>query len=56
MLLAVTDAMHETDKVYSTWSTWSYYWLDQFLTLALNTWILLKFQLDLSTIYFAHFS
>ena len=33
--------------------------MDQFLTLALNTWILSKLSntsLDLSTIYFAHFS
>ena len=33
------------------------YWLDQFLTLALNTLILSIFyiSLDLSTIYFTHF-
>ena len=29
------------------WSTWSCYWLDQFLTLALDAWILSKF----STLY-----
>ena len=50
--------MHEADDAYSIWSTWSCYWLDQFLTLALNTLILLisYISLDLSTIYFAHFS
>ena len=31
----------------SIWSTWSCYWLDQFLTLALDAWILSKF----STLY-----
>ena len=39
--------MHEADDAYSIWSTWSCYWLDQFLTLALDTWILSKF----STLY-----
>ena len=29
--------MHEADDTYSIRSTWSCYWLDQFLTLALNT-------------------
>ena len=50
--------MHEADDAYSIWSTWLCYWLDQFLTLALNTLILSIFyiSLDLSTIYFAHFS
>ena len=33
--------MHEA---YSIRSTWSYYWLDQFLTLALSTWILSIFS------------
>ena len=58
-LLAVTGGvMHEADDAYSIRSTWSCYWLDQFLTLALNTLILSIFyiSLDLSTIYFAHFS
>ena len=58
-LLAVTSVIHEADDAYSIQSTCSCYWLDQFLTLALNTWILLKFfniSLDLSAIYFAHFS
>ena len=32
--------MHEADDAYSIQSTWSCYWLDQFLTLALNTLIL----------------
>ena len=38
--------------------TWSCYWLDQFLTLALNILILSIFyiSMDLSTNYFAHFS
>ena len=56
--LAVTGVMHEADGAYSIRSTWSCYWLDQFLTLALNTLTLLIFyiSLDLSTIYFAHFS
>ena len=50
--------MHEGDDAYSIRSTWSCYWLDEFLTLALNTLILSIFyiSLDLSTIYFAHFS
>ena len=50
--------MHEADDAYSIQSTWSCYWLDQFLTLALNTLILSIFYIlmDLSTNYFAHFS
>ena len=50
--------MHEADNAYSIWSTWLCYWLDQFLTLALNTLIMSIFyiSLDLSTIYFTHFS
>ena len=47
LLLAVTGVMHEADDAYSIWSTWSCYWLDQFLTLALDAWILSKF----STLY-----
>ena len=39
--------MHEADDAYSIWSTWLCYWLDQFLTLALDAWILSKF----STLY-----
>ena len=39
--------MHEADDAYSIWSAWSCYWLDQFLTLALDAWILSKF----STLY-----
>ena len=48
--------MHEADDAYSIWSTWSCYWLDQFLTLALNILILSIFYIsvDLSTNYFAH--
>ena len=50
--------MHEADDAYSIRSTWLCYWLDQFLTLALNTLILSIFyiSLDLSTIYFTDFS
>ena len=57
-LLAVTGVMHEADDAYSIRSTWSCYWLDQFLTLALNILILSIFYIlmDLSTNYFAHFS
>ena len=57
-LLAVTGVMHEADDAYSIRSTWSCYWLDQFLTLALNILILSIFyiSMDLSTNYFAHFS
>ena len=57
-LLAVTGVMHEADDAYSIRSTWSCYWLDQFLTLAFNVLILLIFyiSMDLSTNYFAHFS
>ena len=48
--------MHEADDAYSIWSTWSCYWLDQFLTLALNILILSSFyiSMDLSTNYFVH--
>ena len=57
-LLAVTGVMHEADDAYSIRSTWSCYWLDQFLTLALNILILSIFyiSMDLSTNYCAHFS
>ena len=57
-MLAVTGVMHEADDAYSIRSTWSCYWLDQFLTLALNILILSTFyiSMDLSTHYFAHFS
>ena len=50
--------MHEVDDAYSIRSTWSCYWLDQFLTLALDILILSIFyiSMDLSTNYFAHFS
>ena len=46
--------MHEADDAYSIRSTWSCYWLDQFLTLALNILILSIFyiSMDLSTNYF----
>ena len=49
---------NEADDAYSIRSTWSCYWLDQFLTLALNILILSIFYIsvDLSTNYFAHFS
>ena len=49
--------MHEADDAYSIRSTWSCYWLDQFLTLALNILILSIFyiSMDLFTNYFAHF-
>ena len=48
--------MHEADDAYSIRSTWLCYWLDQFLTLALNILILSIFyiSMDLSTNYFAH--
>ena len=54
-LLAV---MHEADDAYSIQSTRSCYWLDQFLTVALNILILSIFyiSMDLSANYFAHFS
>ena len=57
-LLAMTGVMHEADDAYSIQSTWWCYWLDQFLTLALNILILSIFyiSMDLSTNYFAHFS
>ena len=50
--------MHEADDAYSIRSTWSCYWLDQFLTLALNILILSIFYMlmDLSTNYFVDFS
>ena len=45
--------MHEADDAYSIQSTWACYWLDQFLTLALNILILSIFYIsvDLSTNY-----
>ena len=54
----LSGVMHEADDPYSIWSTWSCYWLDQFLTLALNILILSIFYIsvDLSANYFAHFS
>ena len=57
-LLAVMSAMQEADDAYSIRSTLSCYWLEQFLTLALNILILSIFyiSMDLSTNYFAHFS
>ena len=57
-MLDVTVIMHEADDAYSIRSTWSCYWLDQFLTLALNILILSIFyiSMDLSTNYCAHFS
>ena len=59
-LLAVMGVMHEADDTYLILirSTWSCYWLDKFLTLALNTLALPIFDisLDLSTIHFTHFS
>ena len=57
-LLAVTGVMHEADDAYSIRSTWSCYWLDQFLTLALSIliWSIFYISMDLSTNYFAHFS
>ena len=42
--LAEMGVMHEGDDAYSIQSTRSRYWLDQFLTLALNTWISSKFS------------
>ena len=54
----VVFVMHEADNTYSIRSTWSCYWLEQFLTLALNILIFSIFyiSMDLSTNYFAHFS
>ena len=47
-LIASCDGvMHDSDDACSIRSTWSCYWLDQFLTLALHAWILSKF----STLY-----
>ena len=56
-LLAVMGVMHEADDTYSIQSTWSCYWLTQFLTLALNILILLIFyvSMDLSANYISHF-
>ena len=58
-LIASCDGvMHGADDAYSIRSTWSCYWLDQFLTLALNIliWSIFYISIDLSTNYFAHFS
>ena len=57
-LTEIPDLTHQADDTYSIRSTWSRYWPYQFLTLALNTLILSVFYIsvDLSTIYFAHFS
>ena len=57
-LIASCDGlMYEADDAYSIQSTWLCYKLDQFLTLALNTFSLSIFYipLDLSIIHFAHF-
>ena len=57
-LIASCDGCHdEVDDAYSIRSTWSCYWLDQFLILALSILILSIFyiSMDLSTNYFAHF-
>ena len=35
----LTGVMHEADDASLIRSTWACYWLDQFLTLALSTWI-----------------
>ena len=43
----MTGVMHEADDAYSVSSIWSCYWLDQFLTLALNTLILSIFYISL---------
>ena len=58
LIASVMGVMHDSDDAYSIWSTWSYYWPDHFLTLALNTLSLSTFyiSLDLSAIYFAHYS
>ena len=58
LIVSCDGVMHEADAAYSIRSTWSCYWLDQFLTLALNILILSIFyiSMDLSTNYFAHFS
>ena len=45
LLLAVTGVTHEEDDAYSIRTTWSFYWLDQFLTLADSTWIFSKFSM-----------
>ena len=45
-LLAVRDVMHETDYAFSIQSTWLCYWLDQFLSLQYDTWILSKFSMS----------
>ena len=54
-LIASCDGCHadNADNAYSIRSTWSCYWLDQFLTLALNILILSIFyiSMDLSTNY-----
>ena len=56
-LLAVTvSCMRQTTL---TQSTWSCYWLDQFLSLAISTWIFVEIfnvSLDLSTNHSVYFS
>ena len=42
-MLVVMCVMHEDEDPYSIQGTWSCYWLDQFHTLALNTWNLSTF-------------
>ena len=46
-LIVVMGVIHKVDHAYLIRSTWSCYWLDQFPTLTLNTWISSKF----STLY-----
>ena len=48
--------MHEADDAYSIWSTLSCYWLDKFLTLALDFVEIFNIILDLSITCFSRFS
>ena len=45
LLPVVMGITHEADNTSSIWSTWSCYWLDQFLSQVSNKWNLSKFSM-----------
>ena len=55
-LIAVLGVMHKADNAYSVPSTWSCYWLDQFLTPAYSTRTLSKNFAGYFVYYIAHFT
>ena len=55
-LIGVLGVMHKADNAYSVPSTWSCYWLDQFLTPAYSTRTLSKKFAGYFLYYIAHFT